>query len=81
MVVMTTTGPTVARAGATAVFPGDGVLVIAAAGFAPTGRPGALPVTYFDEVPQTAAGVVGSGLVAVVAVADGDGLQVNRQVR
>jgi hypothetical protein len=81
MVMMTTTGPAITRASATAVFPGDGVVVIAAAGFAPTRRPGALPVTYFDEVPQMAAGVVGSGLVAVVAVADGDGLQVNRQVR
>jgi hypothetical protein len=81
MVMMTTTRPTVTGAGQAAILERDGVLVIAAAGFAPTGRPGALPVTYFDEVPQMSAGVVGSGLVAVVAVANGDGLQVNRQVR
>ena len=81
MVMMTTTRPTVTSTGQAAIFERDGVLVIAAAGFTPTGRPGALSVTYFDEVPQMAAGVVGNGLVAVVAFANGDGLQVNRQVR
>ena len=71
VMVMTTAGA--------AVFPGHGVLIVAAGCVAPAGWPVAFSVAYFDQVPKCWAWVVGGGLVAVVAVADRQGFQVNRQ--
>jgi hypothetical protein len=81
VMVMTTPGPAVASAGESALIPGHGVLVIAAAGVAPAGRPAAVPVADLDEVAEFIAGVVSAGLVPVVTVVDRNGLQIDGQLR
>ena len=81
MVVMAAAGATVTGAGQATVFERGGVLVVAAGGVALAGRPRAGAVPDFDEVAEFIAGVVGGGLVPVIAGADRDGCQVNRQFR
>jgi hypothetical protein len=81
VMVMTTSGTAVTGAGQATIFERSGVLVVAACGVALTGRPIAGAVPDLDEVAEFIAGVVGGGLVPVIAVADRDGFQVNRQFR
>ena len=59
---------------------GDGVLEVAAAGVAQAGRVGAFAVPDLDQVAEGAAGVVGGGLVPVVAFGDREGFQGRGQV-
>jgi hypothetical protein len=81
VMVMATAGPAVARTGESALFPGHGVLVFAAAGVAPAGRPAAVPVADLDEMAEFVAGVVSAGLVLVVTVVDRNGLKIDGQLR
>ena len=81
VVVMTTAGPAIARARESALFPGHGVLIIAAACVASAGRPAAVPVADLDEVAESVAGVVTAGLVPVVTVVDRNGLKIDGQIR
>ncbi len=81
MMVMTTTGTPVTCTGQAAIFERSGVLVVAAGSVTLAGRPIAGAVPDLDEVPEFIAGVVGGGLVPVIAVTDRDGFQVNRQFR
>ena len=81
VVVVTTSGPAVAGASSSAVFPGHGLLIVAAGCVAPAGWPVAFSVAYFDQVPECWAGVVGGGLMPVVAVVDRNGLKIDRQLR
>jgi len=81
VVMMTTAGPGVTAASPPALFPGDGMLEIAALGAAAAGWPRAFPVADVDEVPEPVAGVVGGRFVPMVAVGDSEGLQVDGQVR
>jgi hypothetical protein len=73
VVVVTAAGPGVTGTRAATRFPGDGVLEVAAPGVAQARRVGAFRVPYFDEVAECSAGVVGGGLVPVVATGDGEG--------
>jgi hypothetical protein len=70
VMVMTTAGTAVTGACQAAIFERDCVLVVAAGGLALTGRPIAGAVPDLDEVAEFIAGVVGGGLVPVIAVAD-----------
>jgi hypothetical protein len=81
VMVMTTAGTPVTGAGQATIFERDGVLVVAAGGVALAGRPIAGAVPDLDEVAELIAGIVGGGLVPVIAVADRDGFRVNRQFR
>jgi len=81
VVMMTTAGPSVARAGQRAVLPGNGVLEVAAGRDAAAGRIVAFPVTYFHQVAQPGARVVAGAAVAVVAAGDREGFQVHGQIR
>ena len=81
VMVMTTAGTAVTGAGQAPVFERGGVLVVAAGGVTLAGRPSAGAIPDFDEVAEGGAGVVGGGLVPVIAVADRDGFQVSRQFR
>ena len=79
--VMTTAGTAVAGAGQAAIFERDGVLVVASGCVAAAGRPAAGAVPDLDEVAEFIAGVVGGGLVPVVAVVDRNGLKIDGQFR
>ena len=81
MMVVATAGPGVAGTRRAAGFPGNGVLEVAAAGGPPAGRPRAFAVPDVDQVPELVAGVVGAGVVPVVAAGDRDRFQVDAQVR
>ena len=81
VMVMTASRAAGARAGGIALFPGHGVVEVAAGGVALAGRPTAGAVPDFDEVAECGAGVVGGGVVAVIAVGDWEGLKLDSQVR
>ena len=81
VMVVTAAGPRIARATAAAVFPENGVFEIAAGCGAAAGRIVAFPISDLHQMPEVVAGVMGGGLVAVVAVADRDGFQVHGQAR
>ena len=81
MVVMAAAGAAVTGAGQATIFKRDGVLVVAAGGVAPAGRPAAGAVPDLDEVAEFIARVVGGGPVPVVAVVDRDGLKIDGQFR
>jgi hypothetical protein len=81
VMVMTTTGAAVTGAGQPPVFERSGVVIVAAGCVAPAGWPVAFSVAYFDQVPECRAGVVGGGLVPMVAVVDRNRLKIDRQLR
>jgi hypothetical protein len=81
VMVMTTAGPAGTGAGESALYPGHGVVIVAAGCVASAGWPVAFSVANFDQVPECWAGVVGGGLVPVVAVVDRNGLKIDRQLR
>ena len=81
VMVMTTAGAAGTGAGESAWFPWHGVVIVAAGCVAPAGWPVAFSVAYFDQVPECWAGVVGGGLMPVVAVVDRNGLKIDRQLR
>ena len=80
VVVMTAARPRVAPACGAAVFPGNGVLEVAAGRGAAAGRIVAFPVAYFHQVAEAGAGVVAGAVVAVVAAGDREGFQIHGQV-
>jgi len=81
VVMVTTARASVARARESALLPGHGVLIIAAACVASARGPTAVPVADLDEVAKFITGVVSAGLVPVVTVVDRNGLKIDGQLR